>query len=58
MDELEGHPEGWNSRGDGDAFGDVAATDYTPCRIPTASNLPRRRAGRYIQFAVSALREM
>jgi hypothetical protein len=30
MDELEGHPEGWNSRGDGDAPGDVAATDYTP----------------------------
>jgi hypothetical protein len=30
MDELGGHPEGWNSRGDGDAFGDVAAADYTP----------------------------
>jgi hypothetical protein len=51
MKKREGHPEGWNSRGDGDAFGDVAVTDYTPscpvCRIPTASNLPWRRAGCY-----------
>jgi hypothetical protein len=30
MDELEGHPEGWNSRGDGDAFGDADVVDYTP----------------------------
>jgi hypothetical protein len=30
MNELEGHPEGWNSRGGGDAFGDVAAADYIP----------------------------